>query len=378
MMETKTEISKEIVLSGKEFAYKLQRENQEKYEKITAELSILHEKQEKQMRKYNELKTREEEAGSLFIPGRYEKNREQMERYTSEIKQMEQLQTEMEKQLQRELFEKQNISQIIKCMDHLYMLQGEMEKKEKKTEAGEETSAVINLDGEENLDCSSMQKEIILEIQEFERKRIARDLHDTTVQNLAALVHKIEFVEKLVDMDMLRAKLELNVVQNTIRNSIEDIRNIIYNLHPMQINDLGLIATLEKFVGKFTDESGMAIHFLFSGEDCSNTTISLALFRIVQEACNNSVRYSKANQIIVEYKNENNEIYLRIEDNGIGFDLDESPKKALDEGRGFGLSVMKERVYLLSGKLEIESNIDKGTKIIVKIPCLAESLDSLH
>lgn len=378
MMETKTEISKEIVLSGKEFAYKLQRENQEKYEKITAELSILHEKQEKQMRKYNELKTREEEAGSLFIPGRYEKNREQMERYASEIKQMEQLQTEMEKQLQRELFEKQNISQIIKCMDHLYMLQGEMEEKEKKTEAGEETSAVINLDGEENLDCSSMQKEIILEIQEFERKRIARDLHDTTVQNLAALVHKIEFVEKLVDMDMLRAKLELNVVQNTIRNSIEDIRNIIYNLHPMQINDLGLIATLEKFVGKFTDESGMAIHFLFSGEDCSNTTISLALFRIVQEACNNSVRYSKANQIIIEYKNENNEIYLRIEDNGIGFDLDESPKKALDEGRGFGLSVMKERVYLLSGKLEIESNIDKGTKIIVKIPCLAESLDSLH
>jgi two-component system sensor histidine kinase DegS len=87
----------------------------------------------------------------------------------------------------------------------------------------------------------------LLEAQEIERQRIARDLHDTTVQNLTSMVHKAELCIKLIDIDTVRAKLELNTMSNTIKTVINDMRGIIYNLKPMTLDDLGLTITVKRY-----------------------------------------------------------------------------------------------------------------------------------
>lgn len=209
----------------------------------------------------------------------------------------------------------------------------------------------------------------ILEQQELERQRIARDLHDTTVQNLTAMIHKIEFCQQIMDMDSIRAKLELQLLSNTLRESIDDMREIIYNLRPMTYDDMGFGDTLFRAVERLKKGTDIKINFDIQGVPYEmDSVIQLTILRIIQEATNNSKKYSKAEilNIIISY--EENQIVICIEDNGIGFNIDQIKNQKRTDNSGFGISMMKERVYLLNGKIEINSQLDKGTEIIVVLP----------
>lgn len=207
----------------------------------------------------------------------------------------------------------------------------------------------------------------IIERQEEERQRIARDLHDTMVQNLTAMIHKLEFCQQVMDSDPIRAKLEMQLVMNSIRESVNGMREVIYNLRPMSFDDIGFKETLLRAVDRLRKNTDIKIGFTVEGDIYPmNPAYELTILRIIQEATNNSKKYSQAENIEIVLSYEEERITLTISDNGTGFDVLE--KKSGHQNSGFGISMMKERVYLLKGQIDIISQKNEGTRIEVILP----------
>lgn len=209
----------------------------------------------------------------------------------------------------------------------------------------------------------------ILELQEQDRQRIARDLHDSTVQNLTSLIHKCELSTKFVDIDPVRTRLELLTISNTLKSVINEIREIIFNLKPMSLDDLGLIMTIERFINQLMNHHDIEIKLKYNEErNDILPVINLSIFRIIQEACNNAIKHANAKCIEIDIKYDENHINITIKDDGKGFDTNEIKERITQDYTGCGLSIMKERVYLLSGTLDIQSKINKGTIINISVP----------
>ena len=209
----------------------------------------------------------------------------------------------------------------------------------------------------------------LLETQENERQRISRELHDSTVQNLTSIVHKTELCSKLIDMDPIRCKLELTMMSRTLRDIINDTRQMIYKLRPMSFDDIGLEITIERAIDKLKNDKSCNIGFTVEGDSYPiKPVVGITLLRIIQEACNNAIKYAESNVILVKMIYEEDAVIISIEDDGKGFDVENLDVASRNDNSGFGLSMMKERVYLLSGEIEITSKVNVGTKIQVKVP----------
>lgn len=207
----------------------------------------------------------------------------------------------------------------------------------------------------------------ILESQENERSRIARDLHDSVVQVLTNLVHKSEICTKIVDVDTIRAKLELEIMAKTLRETISEMRNIIYDLRPMSFDDLGLDVTLDRAIKNIEVNTDMKVSLKIEGESKQlSNIVQLTILRIVQEGANNSIKYSKGNHLDIRLRYGVSEIYLEIEDDGQGFE--HTGEASVNLKSGLGLGMMRERIELLSGEMEIDTGVGKGTKVKVRIP----------
>lgn len=208
----------------------------------------------------------------------------------------------------------------------------------------------------------------ILETQENERQRIARELHDSSVQNLTSIVHKTELCSKLVEIDPIRCKLELSAISKTIREIIEEMRKMIYNLHPMSFDDIGFDVTLERALSKI-QEKGIHTSYSVEGDPVPlKSVVALTLLRVITEACNNSLKHAQASRISVKICYESDFVKMVIKDDGQGFDVAGQENDIREDYSGFGLSTMRERICLLSGKIDIISKIGEGTKIIIEVP----------
>ncbi len=212
----------------------------------------------------------------------------------------------------------------------------------------------------------------IIKAQEVERQRVSREIHDGPAQTMANVVLKAELCDRLIDIDKDKAKQELKLLKEIVRNSLKDIRKIIYDLMPMSLDDLGLIPTIQRLVLNFENDTGAAVDFVVN-ENCmiSDSIILLTIFRITQEALNNIKKHAKAKRVSIRLDIGKEKIYLSIIDDGIGFNVDEKVN-SIDDKNGFGLYSIKERVDLLRGKIDIESEKGKGTKIKVVIPLCDE------
>lgn len=228
----------------------------------------------------------------------------------------------------------------------------------------------------EKIDSDIQNKELwglkVIQAQEVERKRIARDMHDGPAQSMANLVIKTELCIKLLDRDIVRTKLELQTLKMHIRGTIDETRRMIYNLRPMSIDDLGLVPTLSRLIEKTSEEIGFEINYNVvknnkQDQKVIDPIINLTLYRITQEALNNVKKYSKATAVSVDLVIDSTFIMLDVIDNGIGFEVTEM-KLNVDDNRGFGMSMMKERANLLSSELQIVSEIGKGTTIHIRVP----------
>lgn len=220
-----------------------------------------------------------------------------------------------------------------------------------------------------NSDLKPDFKRALLESVENERQRISRDLHDQTAQNLTSLIHKTELCMKLVDVDPIRSKLELSVISKTLREVVEDTRKMIYDLRPMSFDDIGFDITVERFIDKFKKTNNVRCLFKVEGEPYQiDHVVALTLLRVIQEACSNSVKHAEASSISVQLIYDKDNFVVEISDDGKGFDLNSIPTTTRDDNSGFGLSMMKERIYLLSGELQIDSSLGNGCKTRVIIP----------
>jgi two-component system sensor histidine kinase DegS len=209
----------------------------------------------------------------------------------------------------------------------------------------------------------------LLKSVESERQRIARDLHDSTTQNLTALVHKTELCAKLFDSDPVRCKLELYNMETSLRKIIEDMRGIIYALRPMSFDDMGFDVTVERYLDKFHKIHNISCSYHVNGTPyIFDSVIQLTLLRIIQEACNNTVKHANAKKIDVIITYLDSSIVLKVVDDGDGFDTGTIPESVRGDNSGFGLSIMRERIYLLSGKISLESSPGEGCSVIVTVP----------
>lgn len=206
----------------------------------------------------------------------------------------------------------------------------------------------------------------VLDIQEKERQRIARDLHDTSLQNLAHLVHKLELASMYIDKDPLQAKLELATTSKNLKNVIEEIRNIIFDLRPMSFDDLGLKESFERLFTKLKDTNkAFDFDIIIDEVSCENNLVLITIFRVVQEACFNAIRHSCGNKLKVQIKQEDTSVNIYIADNGCGFTTEDVTQKS---DKHFGIAVMKERIKLLGGDIVFDSAPGKGTEIRINIP----------
>lgn len=210
----------------------------------------------------------------------------------------------------------------------------------------------------------------VIKAQEEERSRVAREIHDGPAQILSNVVLKAEICEKLIDADINRAKEELKNLKKIVRESLMDVRRIIYALRPMSLEDIGLIPTLQKYIDKFSSDTGITISFHKRGEDreVNDDNLTLTIFRVVQEALNNIRKHSGAKNASVTIEFTPMNIVLTISDKGKGFDTETIKVDKDDNMGGFGLFSIKERIELLDGTMEIKSCSGKGTTIRVVLP----------
>lgn len=202
--------------------------------------------------------------------------------------------------------------------------------------------------------------------QEAERQRIARDLHDISLQNLTAIIHKVELASMYVNQDPIRTKLELSTISNSLKETINEIRETIFDLRPMTFDDIGFKELLDSLIEKETENNDIDIiidKYELSVED---RVVLMVLFRIIRETLGNSVRHSKCTEIHISIDDsQNNEVVYDIVDNGIGFDVNEKIKQ---NNKHYGLIILEERVKLMQGEINFDSSKDKGTRIHITIP----------
>ncbi|MBB6450379.1 two-component system sensor histidine kinase DegS [Geomicrobium halophilum] len=206
----------------------------------------------------------------------------------------------------------------------------------------------------------------IIQAQEEERKRVAREIHDGPAQLLANVLLRSELIERVYNNQGVAAALkEVQDVRGAIKSSLAEVRRIIYDLRPMALDDLGLIPTLKKYLGNLADQTQdkTDIRFILLGNDARMSPgLEVATFRLVQEAVQNAVNHAKAKQIIVKAEMRPSQVTLMINDDGCGFDINEVTENS------FGLMGMRERVNMLKGDLHIDSTKGRGTKITIVVP----------
>lgn len=208
----------------------------------------------------------------------------------------------------------------------------------------------------------------ILDIQERERQRIARDLHDTSLQNLTHIIHKIEFSSMFIDADPTKAKLELSSVNKNLRSVIKEIRNTIFDLRPMTFDDLGLKESFERLADHLRESSDFEVFYNIEEINCNNSLVLMTIFRIIEECTNNAIKHSNGSVVFFELKKiTENTCIIIVADNGKSFDAE---KVLSEKQRHFGLNILRERVELLCGTMEIDSKPNKGTVIKIIIPLL--------
>lgn len=205
----------------------------------------------------------------------------------------------------------------------------------------------------------------IISIQEEERQRIARDLHDASLQNLAHLVHKIELGSLYIDKDPIQAKLELAAVSKNLKEIIEDIRNTIYDLRPMTFDDLGFKETVERLCDSLKQKSDMNIVSDIDEVQIHNDIELMTIYRIIQECCSNAINHSGGTEVVIKLRNLPSMYKISIRDNGKGFVLSDVKGK---KEHHYGLTILNERVKLLNGTLSIDYVPDEGTTITIEIP----------
>ena len=202
----------------------------------------------------------------------------------------------------------------------------------------------------------------LIQSQEGERRRIAHELHDSLSQNLLVINNEIQHQIKVTEKEGRENHLDgLSVM---ILDSINEVRNIAYHLHPHQLERLGLKRAIESVINNM--DGATEIDFVLRNAEVDgrfSKDVEINIYRIIQEAINNIVKHADTAEALVDLKCGERHLDIRIQDYGKGFDM-----KSTNTERGIGLTGMRERVKLIGGTLRIKSEPEEGTTLDIRIP----------
>lgn len=205
----------------------------------------------------------------------------------------------------------------------------------------------------------------ITSAQEEERARLARELHDDTIQAVIALKQRVGLAQKTVKDQ--NARQSLQELETLAEQTIENLRRLTRALRPIYLEDLGLVTALEMLARETSQTNHLEIDFRKTGQERRlSREVELALYRIAQEALNNVVRHSQAKHADLRISFREKQIELEVSDNGIGFAMPKSPTDFAPNGH-FGLLGLRERAELIGARLEVESAPGKGTRLKVRV-----------
>ena len=203
----------------------------------------------------------------------------------------------------------------------------------------------------------------VVEAQELERRRLARELHDETGQALASILLGLRAVEDAKGDAELRAATAM--LRQLAVTTLQDVRRLAVELRPKTLDDFGLVAALDRLGSGFTEQTGIVVDISARiGETRLVPEVETALYRIVQEALTNVAKHAQARHVSVVLNRSARSVIAVIEDDGRGFSAQSTPTDSL----GLGLIGMQERVGLLSGRIQIESTEGSGTTLVVEVP----------
>ena len=235
----------------------------------------------------------------------------------------------------------------------------------KRKEIQEEVDRVQQIDYENLVQLQKDQASQIVEAQEEERKRIAKDIHDGIGQILTALKFSVESFNLENRENSAKKLQDLKVVFGQL---IKDVRAVTFSLTPPELSDHGIAPALKKMTEEISKLSGKNI-FFENKTDFQERFDSLTetnLYRVAQEAVNNSLKYANSTFVLVSVSHTKDLLSIVIDDNGAGFDVD--AVEASEKGLGMGLFFMKERVKYVDGRLFVNSTKGEGTRITINIP----------
>ena len=210
--------------------------------------------------------------------------------------------------------------------------------------------------------------ERVVAAQEEERKRLARELHDQTGQTLTGLAMGLRSMEALLQKSPSQAEQRLLELERMSASAVDDLRELIADLRPSQLDDLGLVPALREMAKHIAERSHMQVEFNVTGNRRRlRAQVETILYRLAQEALNNAARHSRAQRVVLNVNFVPQSVTLDIRDDGIGFVPDQIVNTQATR-RAWGLLGMQERVMLVGGALQIESSPGKGTHLMAKIP----------
>ncbi len=205
-------------------------------------------------------------------------------------------------------------------------------------------------------------------IQEEERKRIARELHDETSQTLASLAASLEAVASVLPADATEVRDRLRKLKSLSVGILDEINKLIYELRPTLLDDLGLVAAARWLAESNLRASGVVVNFRTMGRGRRQPSpMETMLFRVIQEAISNIARHADAKNVNVSLHFRKSAVRVDIRDDGRGFDVEEAISSK-HRPRGLGLLGMKERVELFNGSFTIRSRLGEGTDLTFTVP----------
>jgi PAS domain S-box-containing protein len=215
----------------------------------------------------------------------------------------------------------------------------------------------------------------IVNIQEEERRRIARELHDETAQALTSIKMNIEAVEKevarLAGEGVEQVLTRIGEVKNQLIETVDELRRLSYDLRPAILDDMGLIPTLRWYAEDFSKRTGVSVHLHVAEQQKRfPPKIEILFYRIVQEALTNVAKHAQAESVAISLERKDLTASLYITDDGKGFEVKRYFSSAPGSRRGLGILGMKERVELNGGTFYIDSEPGEGTRISIRVPIM--------
>ena len=206
--------------------------------------------------------------------------------------------------------------------------------------------------------------EMLVNAQETERQRLSRQMHDGPAQALSNFILQTEIAMRLFDVDAVQARSELNSLKTSAMGTFQKVRNFIFELRPMMLDDLGLVPTVRRYSDAFKEQTALDVSVTVTGNERRlEPYLEVMLFRAIQELLGNTARHGQGSVVKIILDMGEERVRVSVDDNGRGFDPD-----VVQQGSSLGLKLIRERAEMLGGTFEMDSAVGKGARVSFAVP----------